>query len=101
MDLTYVPTHLCHVTRNYTGWPIFIADDEEFQAWLVKYCRMILTEQGPMSTADVYEQLRSARTKMTPEERQHFEKLGIIFNYIYACIDRALRVIASQVWKLD
>lgn len=101
MDLSYVPTHLYLVTRDYAGWPVSIANDEEFRDWLIKHCRMILTEKGSIPTWEVYELLKSARAQMTQEERQHFEKLGIVFNHIYACIDRAMRIFASQVWELN
>jgi len=101
MNLEYVPTHLYNVTRGTAGWPKSVEDDKEFKDWLIGKCKKILTESGPMSTARIYDTISNYGQQKTLEDSEQFVKLGCLYDHIYACVDRALRVIASQVWKLN
>ena len=83
-------------SRGFTGWPIPAEDDEAFKEWLTSTVKEIV-EDRQMSTIEVYDQISRKYRKS-----EHFKKLGVVYDYILACVDRALRQAdAREVWTMD
>ena len=91
-DMTYVSTHLYNVERGEAGWPKPIDQEKEKKEWLVDAVKTAIKTYGPLSTLQVYEVVK---------KMPGCPNLGCFYDYILAVIDRALRVSASQVWKIE
>ena len=83
-------------SRGFTGWPLPSEEDEAFKEWLTATVAEIVKTRE-MSTIEIYDEISRKYRKS-----EHFKKLGIVYDYILACVDRALRQAdAREVWTMD
>jgi hypothetical protein len=96
--MSYVPTHLTHVETDSTGWPAGLEESEKDA--LVEYVTRSLKALGGTATLH---QIHSHVRRSAYFDKELCPKYGrsVLWDYTYACIDRALRAAqAEQTWTL-